>query len=178
VLFRSVSSDDPDIPFDPRGTLRPGHTLRLEICVSLRSSRTIWKGLALISLDGDIDLGRHGQVKLQGKTVPQAIQLISAQIRASGRTAAPIVTHIISIENTPLVTLEGDLAAGTQVIPVFEGISIAKAVQLSGGRRSSSTNRSLYLTRDGKRRFFRSIEQADQQWSIQPGDLITLSTDL
>jgi hypothetical protein len=86
--------------------------------------------------------------------------------------------HILSVENVPVILVTGDMAAGPQPLPVFDGLTIQEAVRLSGGRRVQSNARSLYVTRDGQRRFFRNLEAADAQWRLQAGDIISLSDEI
>ncbi len=173
-----VDSQDPDIDFDPRGTLRPGHTLRLQVHESLRSAKQVWKGLTMVRLDGTVQIGKFGSASVRGKTVPEAARAIESVFRVAGRTSMPLAVHLVSIENTPLIALEGDLAAGPQPLPLISGLTYREAVRLAGGRPAGSSNRGVYVTRDGKKRFFRSIEAADADWKPAAGDIVTLSTDL
>lgn len=173
-----VDNQDPDIDFDPRGTLRPGHTLRLQVHESLRSAKQVWKGLVVVQLDGSVQIGKIGSAKVRGKTVPEAARAIESVFRVAGRTSMPLAVHILSIENVPLMALEGDLAAGPQPMPLFDGLTYREALRLAGGRPAGSTNRGVYVMRDGKKRYFRSVEAADAEWKPEPGDILVLSTDL
>lgn len=173
-----VNDADPNVPFDPRGTLRPGHTLRLLVNESLRSARSLWKGLAMVELDGSIDLGKSGKPKVGGKTPHQAARIIESAFRVGGRTSSPVSVHILSVENIAVIALDGDLAAGPQPLPMFDGISVQEAIRLAGGRPANSSARGIYITRDGKKRYFRSAADADSQWKLNPGDIITLSADI
>jgi len=173
-----VSDQDPDISFDPRGTLTHGHTLRLHVSDGLRSARTLWKGIAMVEQDGTLSLGKKVTTRVGGRTLSQASAAIASAFRLSGRTSSPVIVQVISVENQPLVAIEGDTAAGTQYIPRYDQITFRDAVRLAGGRAPGSTARSLYLTRNGLRRYLRSIEEADQQWQLEPGDIITLSSHL
>lgn len=173
-----VDSSDPDIAFDPRGTLRPGHTLRLQVNEGLRSAKSLWKGLTVVELDGTAQIGKVGTAKLRGLTLPQAAQAIGAVFRVGGRTSSPVAVHILSVENTAVISVEGDLAAGPQPLPLFDGVTVTEAVRLAGGRKANSTARGLYITREGQKRYFRSVSAADEQWRLAAGDIITLSSDL
>jgi len=173
-----VNDADPNIPFDPRSTLRPGHTLRLQVNESLRSARSLWKGLVMVQLDGSVDLGKVGSPKVAGKTPYHAARAIESAFRISGRTSSPLSVHLISVENTPLIALDGELAAGPQPLRMFDGITVQEAIRLAGGRSPQSTARGIYITREGKKRFFRSAAAADSQWQLAPGDIITLSADI
>jgi len=172
-----VNDADPTVPFDPRGTLRPGHTLRLQVNESLRSARSLWKGLVMVQLDGTVDLGKTGSAKIGGKTPHQAARAIESAFRVGGRTSSPVSVHILSVENIALIALDGDLAAGPQPLPMFDGITVQEAIRLAGGRSPNSAARGIYITREGKKRYFRSAAAADTQWRLAPGDIITLSAD-
>jgi len=173
-----LDSNDPDIAFDPRGTLRPGHTLRLQVHEGLRSAKSLWKGLTVIELDGTAKIGKIGTANLRGLKLPEAAQAIGAVFRVGGRTSSPVAVHIVSVENTAVLSVEGDLAAGPQPLPLYDGISVADAVRLAGGRKPNSNARGLYITREGQKRYFRSIPAADDVWRLDAGDIITLSADL
>jgi protein involved in polysaccharide export with SLBB domain len=173
-----VDSNDPDIAFDPRGTLRPGHTLRLQVHEGLRSAKSLWKGLTVIELDGTARIGKIGTVKLRGLTLPEAAQAIGAVFRVGGRTSSPVAVHIVSVENIAVIALDGDLALGPQPLPLYDNVTVSDAVRLAGGRKANSSARGLYITREGQKRYFRSIQAADDQWRLNAGDIITLSADL
>lgn len=173
-----VNDQDPNLPFDPRSALQSGHTLRLKVHEGLRSARSLWNGLALIDADGNASIGKAGTVRLRGKTLPEAANAISGLFNVSGHTSSPVIVHIVSVENVPVILVNGDMAAGSQPLPVFDGLTIKEAVRLSGGRRPGSSARSLYLIREGQRRYFRNIEAADSQWRLQAGDIISLSDEL
>lgn len=173
-----VNDADPNVPFDPRGTLSPGHTLRLQVNESLRSAKSLWKGLVMIEQDGSVDLGKTGKAKIAGKTPHQAARAIESAFRVGGRTSLPVSVHILSVENIALIALDGDLAAGPQPLPMFDNVTVQEAIRLAGERSPNSTARGIYITRDGKKRYFRSAADADTQWKLNPGDIITLSADI
>ncbi len=173
-----VNAQDPALDCEPRGTLRAGHTLRLQVHESLRSGKQVWKGLTMVDLQGNVQIGKIGAAQVRGKTLPEAARAIESVFRVSGRTSMPLAVHILSVENTPLIALEGDLAAGPQPLPLFDGLTYREALRLAGGRPGKSTARGVYITREGKKRFFRSIEAADAEWRPTPGDIVTLSPDL
>lgn len=173
-----LNDQDPQLSFDPRSTLQSGHTLRLKVHEGLRSAKSIWSGLALVDAEGNAAIGKTATVRLRGKTLPEAAKAIAAIFNVSGHTSSPVVVHIVSVENVPVILLDGDMAAGPQPLPVFDGLTIQEAIRLAGGRRPGSTARSLYLTREGQRRFIRNVDAADSQWRLQPGDIITLSDEL
>jgi protein involved in polysaccharide export with SLBB domain len=173
-----VNDQDPTVAFEPRSILRPGHTLRLDVHEGLRSGKSLWAGLTVVEMDGTITLGKIGSTQVRGQRLPEVAQSIGALFRIAGYTASPVAVHILSVENTPLIAVEGDLAAGPQPLPLFDGATVQEAVRLVGGRRPASTARGVYIAREGRQRFFRSIEAADTQWRLAPGDIITLSPDV
>lgn len=171
-----VDGQDPDIDFDPRGTLRPGHTLRLQIHEGLRSAKSLWKGLTVIELDGSAQIGKIGSAKLRGLTLPEAAVSIGAVFRVAGMTSSPVAVHILSVENVAVIAVEGDLASGPQPLPLYDNITVADAVRLAGGRKPNSTANGLYITREGQKRYFRSLTAAND-WRLAAGDIIHLSAD-
>lgn len=171
-----VDNQDPDIAFEPRSTLRPGHTLRLEIHEGLRSAKSLWKGLTVIELDGTAKIGKIGSAKLRGLTLPEAAASIGAVFRVAGMTSSPVAVHILSVENIAVIAVEGDLVSGPQPLPLYDSITVADAVRLAGGRKPSSNANGLYITREGQKRYFRSITAANE-WRLAAGDIIHLSAD-
>lgn len=172
-----VDGQDPDIDFDPRGTLRPGHTLRLEIHEGLRSAKSLWKGLTVVELDGTAKIGKIGSAKLRGLTLPEAAASIGAVFRVAGMTSSPVAVHIVSVENLAVIAVEGDLTSGPKPLPLYDNITVADAIQLAGGRKPNSTSKSLYITRSGQKRYFRSLDAANNDWRLAAGDIINLSAD-
>lgn len=172
-----VDENDPEVPFNSRQPLRPGHTLRLEVYEGSRSPSRVFRGIAMVDEEGVVALGQTGSARVGGKTLPQAVEAIGAIFRVAGRTTRPVTVHVISVENTPLIGVNGDVQAA-EYIPAFEDVTVRQAVTVSGGRRLKSTAHGVYVGRDGTRRFFTSIESADEQWNLRAGDIITLSPDI
>lgn len=170
-----LNNQDPTVPFDPRGELRPGHTLRVQVYQGLRSAKSMWNGLVMVELDGTISFKDLGSTKVRGMKVPEATRAIAMTFRVGGRTASNVVVHILSIENTSLIALDGDLAAGPQSIPLYDGITVSQAIRLSGGRSKNSSANGIYLTRKGVKRYFRSVVAAESNIKLEAGDIITLS---
>jgi hypothetical protein len=97
--------------------------------------------------------------------------------RLAGRNTRPITVHIISVEEHA-GHLDQRRRARSRVHPVFEDMSVQQAVTVTGGRKPGSSSRGVYISREGQRQFFTSLEAANDRWSPQAGDIITLSPDI
>lgn len=171
-----ASADDPKMPFNSRGTLGYGHTLRLRVYQGTRSASKIYDNVVMIDTQGMVDLGAFGKAKVGGLSLPGAVNAIGALFRIGGKTSRPITVHIISVEDTPVVFITGDVIKD-EFIPAWEGMTIKQAVTVAGGRRLGSTAHGVYLTRDGVKRYHTSLEQLNRE-EPEPGDIITLSPDI
>ncbi len=172
-----VDAEDPDVPFNSRGTLGFGHTLRLEIYEGTRSPERIYRGIEMVNTEGLLPLGKVGTARVGGLTLPKAAEAIATVFRLAGRNTREITVQIISVENTPVISLNGDVMEA-EFIPVFADMSVKQAVTVTGGRKPGSTTRGIYISRQGQRHFFTSLEAADKNWKPQAGDIITLSPDI
>jgi protein involved in polysaccharide export with SLBB domain len=172
-----VNAEDPTVPFNSRGTLGYGHTVRVEVYEGARGSEQIHRDISMVDTQGLLPLGSVGTARVGGLTLPKAAEAIAAVFRVAGRNTRPITVHIISVENTPVVSINGDVREA-EFIPVFEDMSVQQAVTVSGGRKPGSTARGVYIAREGQRRFFTSLEAASHDWEPQAGDIITLSPDI
>lgn len=172
-----VNSDDPTVPFNSRGTLNFGHTIRLEVYEGARSPERIYRGIEMINSEGLLPLGKAGSARVGGLRLPQAAEAIAMVFRLAGRNTRQITVQIISVENTPVIFLNGDIQE-PEFIPAFEKMSVKQAVTVTGGRKAGSTSRGVYISRQGQHHFFTSIESADRNWKPQAGDIITLSPDI
>lgn len=172
-----VDENDPEIPFNSRNPLQTGHTLRIEVYEGSRDPSRVFRGLAMVDDSGNILLGEAGYAKVGGKHLPQAVDAISALFRVRAYTSRPVTVHIFSVENTPVIGINGDVQA-PEYLPAFEDITVKQAVVVTGGRRLKSNARGVYIAREGQRRFFTSLDQADEDWRLRAGDVITLSPDI
>ena len=172
-----VDADDPDVPFNSRGTLGFGHTLRIEVYEGARNPDRIYRGITMVDKDGVLALGEAGSARVGGQTLPKAADAIATVFRLAGRNTRPITIHIVSVENTSIISINGDVR-DAEFIPVFKEMSVQHAVTVTGGRKPDSTMRGVYIAREGQRHFFTSLEAADDKWSPQAGDIITLSPDI
>jgi len=172
-----ADADDPDVPFNSRHTLGFGHTLRLEVYEGTRSPDRIFRGIVMINTEGLLPLGKVGTARVGGLYLPQAAEAIATTFRLAGRNTREITVQIISVENAPVISLNGDVQA-PEFIPVFEGMTVKKAVTVTGGRKQGSTMRGVYISRQGRRHFFTSLESANYNWTPEAGDIITLSPDI
>lgn len=172
-----VDAEDPDVPFNSRGTLGFGHTVRLEVYEGTRSPERIYRGIVMINTEGLLPLGKVGTARVGGLHLPQAAEAIATVFRLAGRNTREITVQIISVENTPVISLNGDVMEA-EFIPFFKDMSVKQAVTVTGGRKIGSTSRGVYISRQGQRHFFTSLDAADKNWEPQAGDIITLSPDI
>lgn len=172
-----TSSDDPDVPFTSRGTLGYGHTLRLEVYEGTRSPSRLFRGIVMVNSEGLLPLDDVGTARVGGLRLPQAAEAIATTFRLTGRNTRPITVHIVSVENTPVVSINGDVREA-EFIPAFEKMGVRHAVTVAGGRKLGSTSRGVYISREGERHFFTSLDSADSRWKPRAGDVITLSPDI
>jgi protein involved in polysaccharide export with SLBB domain len=172
----SASADDPKVPFNARGTLGYGHTLRLHVYEGARSPKRIYNGVVMVDEKGVVQLGQAGSARIGGATLPKAADTIAATFRVGLFLGRTVTVHILSVEDTPVVSIRGDVLSD-EFIPAWDGMTLEQAVRVSGGRKIGSTNHGVYLIREGVRRYFSSIEQANRI-EPDPGDIIELSTDI
>ena len=173
----SVSADDPAVAFNSKGILGYGHTLRLAVYDGSIEPTRLFNGLVMIDRKGVADFGKFGSAQLGGHTIPESRHLIESVFRRHGEAVGRVHVHFISVENTPLVTVEGDVAAPL-VTPLYKGMTLRDAIAQAGGRKSGSAAQALYVTQNGTRRFYRSEASADYGSPLRAGDIITLSPDL
>lgn len=172
-----ASGDDPDMPFNSRSTLGYGHTLRLEVYEGARDASRIYRGIVMVDREGLLKLDSAGSARVAGLHLPQAAEAIATTFRLAGRNTRPVTVHIVSVENTPVLSINGDLKEAA-FIPAFEKMGVQHAVSLVGGRKPGSSARGVYIARDGKRSFFSSIQSAETKWQLRAGDIVTLSPDI
>ncbi len=171
-----VAEDDPQMPFNARGTLGYGHTLRIHVYEGTRSTKRIYNGVAMIDTKGVIDFKEIGSAKIGGGTLPQAVEAIAATFRVGMRLTRPLTVHVLSVEDTPVVSICGDVIKD-EFIPAWEDMTIQQAVKVAGGRKIGSSHHGVYVIREGNRRYFTSLEAADRE-EPEPGDIIYLSPDI
>lgn len=172
-----ANAEDPKMPFNARGTLGYGHTLRIHVFEGARSPKRIYNGVVMVDTKGLLDFGGSiGQVRVGGETLPQAVKAIESTFRVNAQITKPITVHIVSVEDVPVVSITGDVIKD-EFIPAWDGMTIAQAVRVTGGRKLGSTAHGVYLIRNGWSRYFTSLEAADKD-EPEPGDIITLSPDI
>lgn len=173
----SVGSKDPLVQFSPQMPLAPGHTLRLAVYDGSRTARLLHEGLVMVDNRGVIEFKNVGSARVGGHSAADAQVMIQSVFRAAGRAGSRVHVHLISIENTPLVTVEGDVARPL-VLALTKRLSVADAIAYAGGRRRGSTSRSLYVSHEGQRSFYTTVQAATAASKLKPGDIIELSSDL
>lgn len=171
-----ATADDPKVPFNARGTLGYGHTLRVHVYEGARNPKRIYNGVVMIDTEGLVDFGEVGKARVGGSSLPQAVRAIESQFRVNGQTTKSVTVHIVSVEDVPVVYVTGDVIKD-EFIPSWEDMTIAQAVQVAGGRKTNSSAHGVYLIRNGLKRFYTSLEAADRD-EPEPGDVILLSPDI
>ncbi len=172
----SASAEDPQVPFNARGTLGYGHSLRLHVYEGARSPKRIFNGVVMVDEQGIIQLGQAGSARIGGVSLPKAADTIAATFRVGMALGRTVTVHVLSVEDTPVVSIRGDVMSD-EFIPAWEDMTLEQAVRVSGGRKIGSTNHGIYLIREGVRRYFSSIKQANEE-EPEPGDIIELSPDI
>jgi protein involved in polysaccharide export with SLBB domain len=172
-----VGENDPEVPFNSHNPLQSGHTLRLEVYEGTRDPSRVFRGLVMVDDAGHISLGQTGYAKVGGKHLPEAVDAIGACFRVTAQTSRPVTVHVFSVENTPLIGINGDVQSA-EYMPAFQDINVKRAVEVAGGRRRMSTTRGVYINRSGQRRFFTTLDSANDNWKLRAGDVITLSPDI
>ncbi len=174
----SVSADDPKMPFNARGTLGYGHTVRIRVHEGSRSPKRLYDDVRMVDTQGLLDLGgRYGQVRLGGLTLPQAVEALATTFRMGAQSSRTVSVQIVSVEDVPVVFVTGDVIKN-EFIPAWDGMTMQQAVTVAGGRRLGSSARGVYLTREGVQRYYGSLEALNEREEPEPGDIITLSPDL
>ena len=173
----SVGSDDPVVPFNSKGILGYGHTLRLVVYDGVVEPKRLYSGLVMIDQHGVADFGKFGTARLGGHNITEARRLIESVFVRTGGAASRTHVHFVSVENTPLITVEGDVVSPITT-PQWQNMTLRDAVAAAGGRRPGSTARAVYVIQNGQRRFYQSVEAADYGSPLHAGDIITLSPDL
>jgi hypothetical protein len=168
--------DDPQMPFNARGTLGYGHTLRIHVYEGARSPERIFNDVVMVDSHGMLDLGKAGSVKVGGSSLTKAAEAIAIAFRVNLALSRTATVHIISVEDTPVVSVRGDVISD-EFIPAWEDMTIEQAVRVSGGRKHGSTAHGVYLIREGERRYFSTLESANEL-EPEPGDIIELSPDI
>ena len=175
--YDKIDSRDPNVPFSPDGLLTSGHTLRLKVYSGGRNAHEEFEGLVKIDDGGIADFDDYGKVRLVGMGVLQARQAVESQFLSCGFSAMAMTAQIISIENTKLVFVDGDVRQ-RRVLPYQKRLRVRESIMACGGRRPGSMARALYVTQEGLRRFYRSEAVADEEVDLEAGDVILLSPDL
>lgn len=172
-----VNGDDPTVPFSPDVALAPGHTLRLKVFSGTRKAEEQFEGLVVINENGVADFDEFGKARLGGLSVLDARRAMERLFRSGGFTADTLHVHIVSIENTKLVFIEGDVLH-SRVLPFAKRLKVTDCILAAGGRPQHSMARSVYVTQRGQRKFYRSEAVANEEAELEPGDVIFLSPDL
>ena len=85
--------------------------------------------------------------------------------------------HVIAVEGVELISVEGDVKAPL-VTPLWENMTVADAITMAGGRKQGSIARSVYVTREGERKFYTTEARANDEVELRAGDIVSPSPDL
>jgi protein involved in polysaccharide export with SLBB domain len=171
-----VNSKDPWVAFSPDGVLTPGHTLRVKVYAGTRDADEEFEGLVVVDGAGVLDFDEYGRVRVGGLSAQEARRSVETLFRSGGFTAETLHVHIVSIENTRLVFVEGNVMQ-KRTLPWTKRLRVTECVLAAGGRAAGSEARTLYITHAGLRRFYRSEAVADEEVELEPGDIIYLNPE-
>jgi protein involved in polysaccharide export with SLBB domain len=174
--YDKVDGKDPNIAFSPEATLTPGHTLRLKVFSGTRDANEEFEGLVMIDENGVADFDEYGKARLAGLSAREARRAVERLFRSGGFTAATLNVQIVSIENVKLVFVEGDVAR-PRVLAHDRDLQITQCILAAGGRAARSSARTLYVTQQGLRKFYRSEAVANEEVELEPGDVIYLNPE-
>ncbi len=172
----STGAEDPRVPFEADQKLSQGHSLRLHVYEGARSTKRIYNGVVMVDADGTVTFPEAGSVRLGGQDLAEAAETIARTFRVGLRITRPVTVHVLSVEDVPLVAVTGDINR-VRYLPAWEGMTLSQAVAHAGGRRAGSTNRGIYVIREGLSRYYPGLEAADAKMTPEPGDILQLSTD-
>jgi len=171
-----VNGKDPDIAFSPEQSLAPGHTLRLKVFAGTRKAAEEFEGLVMIDEAGVADFDEYGKARLAGLSARDARRAVERLFRSGGFTANTLNVHIVSIENVKLVFVEGDVVQA-RVLPHTRDLEVTDCIRAAGGRPASSNARTVYMTQQGQRKFYRSEAVANEEVDLSPGDVLFLNPE-
>jgi hypothetical protein len=169
--------DDPEVPFDVRGQLAYGHTVRVEVYDGARVATKLFAGTVMVNQEGIVEFPDVGSVKIGGRTPLEARGMIESLFRSAGRAASRTHVHMVSIEGNPLVAIEGEVVRPA-ILLLTKGMTTSSAMLQAGGRPEGSMARAVYITHEGGQKFFINEVRADNAYKLAAGDIITLSPDL
>lgn len=169
--------EDPVMPFNSKGTLGYGHTLKLQVFDGARSPKELFKGDVMVDERGVLTLGDTGSAKVGGRSLPEARAMIGSVFRSAGRVAAHVHVHVFAVESVELVSVEGDVTSPI-VTPRWDDMTVADAITMAGGRKAGSRAQAVYVTREGQRQFFNNEARANDEIHLRAGDIVSLSADL
>jgi protein involved in polysaccharide export with SLBB domain len=172
----STGVEAPKLPFEAGQKLAQGHSLRLHIYEGARSTKRIYNGVVMVDADGLVHFDEAGSARVGGLDLVEASETMARTFRLGLRLTRQVTVHVLSVEDVPLVAVNGDIAR-PRYLPAWEGMTVSQAVAHAGGRRAGSSNRGVYLIREGLSRYYADLETADTKMTPEPGDIIQLSKD-
>ncbi len=164
-------ADDPLVPFDPRKPLTYGHTLKIEVYRGSFNPSKVFAGSVMVDHDGTVSFKRAGVVKLGGLTVTKAATALEDAFASKGN-GTTVIVQIEKVENMSLVTVDGAVRS-PGAVQWYEGQTLANVLPAVGGH-DASPGHAVYVVRHGNRHFHESADDT----ALEPGDIITFSSDL
>lgn len=169
--------EDPEVPFFPQSKLGYGHSLKVAVYDGARVATRLYHGVVMINQEGLAEFPQVGSVKIGGRTTLEARAMIESLFRSAGQAASRTHVHLESVEETPLITVIGDVATPV-IVALTRKMSVSEAIAQAGGRRPGSLARSVYVTHEGVQKFYVTAAKAEMAVKLSAGDIITLSPDL
>jgi len=142
-LGGEAKPEDPVMPFNSKGVLGYGHTLKVQVFDGARTPKELFEGEAMVDERGVLTLGDIGSAKVGGRSLPEARAMIGSVFRSAGRVAAHVHVHIIAVEGVELVSVEGDVTSPI-VTPRWDDMTVADAITMAGGRKIGSPAQALH----------------------------------
>ncbi len=131
-----------------------------------------------VARDGSITVPFAGRIRVGGRTPPEVEQEIVSRLADKAIDPQALVTVTKNVSNT--VTVMGEVGPGARVPLGVAGDRLLEVIATAGGVRTSISDISVVLTREG--RTFRVPMQAvlddpREDVFVRPGDVITLVRD-
>ena len=122
---------------------------------------------------GNITVPYAGQIRAQGRTIPEVQNDIVAKLR--NRAIEPQVVISIAEQRSNLVSVMGDVNSPVKFALALPGERILDSIARAGGPKNQGWQTFVTLQRSGHKRtvsFNRLIADPDNNVNVQPGDTI------
>jgi hypothetical protein len=170
----ATAANDPFLPYDIRQKLVAGHTLDVDIYLGQRSPDRIFSGKVLIDAEGNGSFGKVGKTRLAGLDATQAVRAISSLFNVK-RGDKILNVQLKNIEDLPLLTVNGSVKQPA-VVRWFDSANPDNILPYVGGRTGGGS--AVYITREGRRHFYPTLQAAVSSGTLSAGDIVTYTSDL